>query len=50
MGFNIGGVFSPVIFAALIDHDAPRTVFLLTAACGLLSILTIVRRTARKSG
>jgi FSR family fosmidomycin resistance protein-like MFS transporter len=44
MGFNIGGVFSPVIFAALIDHGAPRAVFLLTAACGLLSILTIVRR------
>ena len=47
MGFNIGGVFSPVIFAALIDHDAPRAVFLLTAACGLLSILTIVRRPLR---
>jgi len=47
MGFNIGGVFSPVIFAALIDHDAPRAVFLLTAACGLLSILTIVRRPVR---
>ncbi|MGP0090825.1 MAG: MFS transporter [Xanthobacteraceae bacterium] len=47
MGFNIGGVFSPVIFAALIDHGAPRAVFLLTAACGLLSILTIARRPAR---
>jgi FSR family fosmidomycin resistance protein-like MFS transporter len=43
-GFNIGGVFSPVMFAALIDHGAPRAVFLLTAACGLLSILTILRR------
>jgi FSR family fosmidomycin resistance protein-like MFS transporter len=44
MGFNISGIFSPMIFAALIDHGAPRAVFLLTAACGLLSILTVVRR------
>jgi FSR family fosmidomycin resistance protein-like MFS transporter len=47
MGFNIGGVLSPVIFAALIDHGAPRAVFFLTAACGLLSIVTIARGPAR---
>jgi FSR family fosmidomycin resistance protein-like MFS transporter len=47
MGFNIAGIVSPLIFAALIDHGSPRAVFVLVAACGLLSIPTVARGPAR---
>jgi MFS family permease len=48
-GFNIGGVFAPLIFGALMDHGAPRGVFLLVAAASLLSIATLtnIRRAPR---
>ena len=43
-GFNIGGIFSPLMFGALMDHGAPRTVFLVIAAGCLLSIVTVATR------
>jgi MFS family permease len=43
-GFNIGGIFSPLVFGAVMDHGAPRAVFWLVAACCLLSIVTVATR------
>ena len=43
-GFNIGGIVSPLIFGAIMDHGSPRLVFLLVAAFSLLAILTVVTR------
>lgn len=48
-GFNIGGIVSPLIFGAVMDHGSPRMVFLLVAAFTLLGIVTVAatsRRTA----
>ncbi|HVV63679.1 MAG TPA: MFS transporter [Pseudolabrys sp.] len=47
-GFNIGGVVSPLIFGALMDHGSPRWVFLLVAAFNLIAIATVVTRPARR--
>lgn len=41
-GFNIGGIVSPLIFGALMDHGSPRMVFAAVAAFALLSILTVI--------
>ena len=41
-GFNIGGIISPLIFGALMDHGNPRAVFLLVAASCLLTIIELV--------
>jgi MFS family permease len=41
-GFNIGGIISPLIFGAVMDHASPRLVFLLVAAFSLVAILTVV--------
>ena len=41
-GFSIGGIISPLIFGALMDHGQPRTVFLLIGACSLLAIATVM--------
>jgi MFS family permease len=46
-GFNIGGIVSPLIFGAVMDHDSPRMVFLLVAAFSLLGILTVATRPRR---
>jgi MFS family permease len=48
-GFNIGGIFSPLVYGALMDHAAPRGVFLLVAAACVLSMATMAtgRRAAR---
>jgi MFS transporter, FSR family, fosmidomycin resistance protein len=43
-GFNIGGIVSPFIFGALMDHGAPRAIFFVVAACCLVSIATVVTR------
>ena len=48
-GFNIGGIVSPLIFGAIMDHGSPRLVFLLVAAFSLASILTVVARPLRRS-
>ncbi len=46
-GFNIGGIVSPLLFGAIMDHGSPRLVFLAVAAFSLLAILTVVTRPRR---
>ena len=43
-GFNIGGIIAPMIFGAIMDHDSPRLVFILVAACALAAIATVATR------
>jgi MFS transporter, FSR family, fosmidomycin resistance protein len=43
-GFNIGGIVSPLIFGAIMDHESPRLVFLAVAAFTLVAILTVTTR------
>ena len=43
-GFNIGGIISPLIFGAIMDHGSPRLVFLAVASCSLIAIVTVVTR------
>ena len=43
-GFNIGGIISPLIFGAIMDHNSPRLVFLSVAAFSLIAILTVATR------
>ncbi len=40
-GFNLAGVISPLIFGALMDHGAPRAVFILVGACSLAAIIAV---------
>ena len=54
-GFNIGGIVSPLIFGAIMDHGSPRLVFL--AVAGLKpgrdphgrNAATTLRLTSRRS-
>ncbi len=46
-GFNIGGIISPLIFGAIMDHGSPRLVFLLVAAFSLIAIVTVATRPRR---
>ena len=46
-GFNIGGIISPLISGAIMDHGSPRLVFLAVAACSLIAIVTVVTRPKR---
>jgi len=48
-GFNIGGIISPFIFGAIMDHASPRLVFLSVAAFSMLAIVTVVTRPRRAS-
>ncbi|HMJ27709.1 MAG TPA: MFS transporter [Xanthobacteraceae bacterium] len=41
-GFNIGGIVSPLIFGAIMDHSSPRLVFVAVAAFALLSVFTVI--------
>jgi MFS family permease len=47
-GFNIGGIVSPLICGALMDHGEPRAVFLLIGACSLLAIATVATTPRQK--
>jgi MFS transporter, FSR family, fosmidomycin resistance protein len=49
-GFNIGGIVSPLIFGAIMDHGSPRLVFLAVAACSLAAIATVASRPQRAGG
>jgi FSR family fosmidomycin resistance protein-like MFS transporter len=46
-GFNIGGIISPLIFGAIMDHGSPRLVFLGVAAFSLIAIVTVATRPRR---
>lgn len=41
-GFNIGGIITPMIFGAILDHGSPRLVFLTVAGCAVAAVLTVV--------
>jgi MFS family permease len=41
-GFNIGGIITPMIFGAILDHGSPRLVFLTVAGCAVVAVLTVV--------
>jgi len=41
-GFNIGSMFAPMIYALMMDRGEPRAVFIISAACSLLCIGTVV--------
>jgi FSR family fosmidomycin resistance protein-like MFS transporter len=43
-GFNIGGIVSPLIFGAIMDHGSPRLVFLTVAVLSLVAIVTVATR------
>ena len=47
-GFNVAGVAFPLVFGALMDHGSPRAVFFVSAACGLVGILTVMSVRKRK--
>ncbi|MDO8875073.1 MAG: MFS transporter, partial [Pseudolabrys sp.] len=40
-GFNLGGIVSPMIFGAIMDHGHPSLVFLVVAASALVAILAV---------
>jgi MFS family permease len=48
-GFNIGGIISPLVFGAVMDHGSPRLVFLGVAAFGLIAMFTVATRPRRAS-
>jgi MFS family permease len=48
-GFNIGGIFAPLIFGALMDHGSPRAVFVLVAIMCVLSIGTVIGGKAKSA-
>ncbi len=41
-GFNLGGVVSPLVFGAIMDHGSPRLVFVAVAVFALLSVFTVI--------
>jgi len=41
-GFNVAGVAFPLVFGALMDHGSPRAVFFVSAACGIVGIMTVI--------
>jgi FSR family fosmidomycin resistance protein-like MFS transporter len=46
-GFNIGGIVSPLIFGAIMDHGSPRLVFVAVTAFCLIAVLTVATRPRR---
>jgi FSR family fosmidomycin resistance protein-like MFS transporter len=47
-GFSVAGVLFPLVFAALLDHGMPRSVFILSAAFCVLSVLAVITVRARE--
>jgi len=41
-GFNIGGMFAPLMFGYLLDHHDPSVVFWTVGVVSLLSVLTVI--------
>jgi len=40
-GFNIGSMIAPTVYGMFMDHGEPRAVFLFSAACSILCIVTV---------
>jgi MFS transporter, FSR family, fosmidomycin resistance protein len=49
-GFNLGGIISPLLFGWFMDQGHPRAIFLMAAACSLLSIPTVLGFAPNKGG
>lgn len=47
-GFNLGGIVSPLLFGWLMDQGHPRAIFLVAAACSVLSIPTVLSFAGRQ--
>ena len=47
-GFNIGGILSPLLFGALMDHGEPRLVFWVIAASAFAGIATLALMPRRR--
>ena len=47
-GFNIGSMIAPMVYGMFMDHGQPRTLFLFSAACSILSITTVVFSVSRR--
>jgi MFS family permease len=45
-GFNIGGIVSPLMFGAIMDHGDSRLVFVVVAAASVIAIITVATRPA----
>jgi FSR family fosmidomycin resistance protein-like MFS transporter len=41
-GFNVGSMIAPTIYGMMMDHGAPRELFLFSAACSILCIGTVI--------
>ncbi len=41
-GFNIGSMIAPMIYGTMMDWGHPRALFLISAACGILCIGTVI--------
>jgi FSR family fosmidomycin resistance protein-like MFS transporter len=48
-GFNIGGILSPLLFGALMDHGAPRLVFWVIAASTVACVATVASLPRRRA-
>jgi MFS family permease len=40
-GFNIAGIVAPLLFGWLMDSGKPQDIFILSATCGVIAILTV---------
>lgn len=47
-GFNIGGIVTPLVYGGLLDHGAPRLVFI-TIAIGAVAAILMISSAARPS-
>ena len=47
-GFNIGGILSPLLFGALMDHGEPRMVFWVIAASAFAGVATLALMPRRR--
>jgi len=43
-GFNLGGMFSPLLFAWLMDRGEPRAIFMIVVAFIFLALVTVITR------
>jgi MFS transporter, FSR family, fosmidomycin resistance protein len=41
-GFNIGAMIAPTVYGMMMDHGAPRALFLFSAGCSILCIGTVI--------
>jgi MFS family permease len=48
-GFNIGGILSPLLFGALMDHGEPRLVFWVIAASTVACVATLATLPRRRA-